>query len=98
MRNISPVALAVQHGSNGAFGGDRMTSARRFPTVGVALCGTVVLASWVVGSLAVLSSASFENAGAVPAADRRAPTLTAGAEVADAREATATSNAVVANA
>ncbi len=75
-----------------------MTSARRFPTVGVALCGTVVLASWVVGSLAVLSSASFENAGAVPAADRRAPTLTAGAEVADAREATATSNAVVANA
>jgi hypothetical protein len=75
-----------------------MTNARRFPTAGVALCGTVVLASWVVGSLAVLGSASFENAGAVPAADRRAPTLTAGAEVADAREATATSNAVVANA
>jgi hypothetical protein len=75
-----------------------MTNARRFPTVGVALCGTVVLASWVVGSLAVLGSASFENAVAVPAADRRAPTLTAGAQVADAREATATSNAVVANA
>ena len=75
-----------------------MTNARRFPTVGAALCGTVVLTTWVVGSLVVLGSASFENAGAVSAADRRAPTLTSGAEVADARVAIATSNAVVANA
>jgi hypothetical protein len=75
-----------------------MMSPRRFPTVGAALCGTVVLASWIVGSLVVLSSASFENAGAVPIQDRRASTLTAGAEVADAREATATNNAVIANA
>ena len=73
-------------------------NARRFPTVGAALCGTVVLTTWVVGLLVVLGSASFENAGAVPAADRIAPTLTTGAEVADARVATATSNAVVANA
>ena len=75
-----------------------MMSARRFPTMGAALCGTVVLTTWVVGSLVVLGSASFENAGAVPAADQRAPTLTTGAEVADARVAIATSNAVVANA
>ena len=34
----------------------------------------------------------------MPTADRRAPTLTAGAEVADTREVTATSNDVVANA
>jgi hypothetical protein len=91
IRNISPIVLEP-------FGGDRMMSPRRFPTVGAALCGTVVLASWIVGSLVVLSSASFENAGAVPIQDRRASTLTAGAEVADAREATATNNAVIANA
>ena len=36
--------------------------------------------------------------GTVPTADRRAPTLTACAEVTDAREATAPSNTVVANA
>src|ERR1700737_2954435 len=75
-----------------------MMNPRRFPTVGAGLCGTVVLASWVVGSLAVLSSASFENAGAVPIEDRRAPALAASAELADAPQATAASDIAVANA
>jgi hypothetical protein len=71
-----------------------MMNPRRFPTVGVALCGTVVLASWIGGSLAVLSSASFENAGAVPIEDRSTPALTANAERADAPQASAVSNTV----
>jgi hypothetical protein len=70
---------------------------RRSSKVAVALCGTFVLAIWVVGSFIVLSSAGVERARTVPTVDRSAPTLTAGAEVAGAREATATSNAVVAN-
>jgi hypothetical protein len=69
-----------------------MMNPRRFPTVGAALCGTVVLASWIGGSLVVLSSASFENAGAVPIEDRSTPALTASAERADAPQATAVSN------
>jgi hypothetical protein len=75
-----------------------MMNPRRFPTVGAALCGTVVLTSWVVGSLAVLSSASFENAGAVPIEDHSTPALTASAELVDAPQASAVSNTVVANA
>src|SRR6266702_2439525 len=71
---------------------------RRSSKVAVVSCGTFVLAIWVVGSFIVLSSAGVERAGTVPTADRSAPILPAGAEVADAREATATSNAVVANA
>jgi hypothetical protein len=73
-------------------------NARRFPTVGAALCGTVVLAIWVLASFAILSSAGIERTGAVPIEDRRAPSLAADAEPADAPHATATSNAVVANA
>ena len=57
---------------------------RRFATVAAALCGTVVLAGWVVASLAI--------------EDRRAPSLTADAELADAPQATAMGNAAVANA
>ena len=71
---------------------------RRSSKVAVVSCGTFVLAIWVVGSLIVVSSAGVGRAGAVPTADRGAPTLPAGAEVADISEATATSNAVVANA
>src|SRR6202140_304088 len=71
---------------------------RRFPTVGAALCGTVVLAIWVLASFAVLGSAGIKRAGAVPIEDRRAPSLAADAELADAPQATAISNAVVANA
>ena len=73
-------------------------NARRFPTAGAALCGTVVLAIWVLTSFAVLGSAGIKRAGAVPIEDRRAPSLAADAELADAPQATAISNAVVANA
>jgi hypothetical protein len=71
---------------------------RRFPTVGAALCGTVVLAIWLLASFAVLGSAGIERTGAVPVEDRRAPSLAADAELADAPQATAISNAAVANA
>jgi len=98
MRNSSRVTcLAVQRGSGGAFGGDGIMKPRRFATVSAALCGTVVLAGWVVAWLAGFSSAGIENTGAVPIEDRRAPSLTASAELADAPQATATGNAVVAN-
>jgi hypothetical protein len=75
-----------------------MMNPRRFAKVGAALCGTVVLASWVVARTAGLGSASIENAGAVPIEDRRAPALTANAERADAPQAIAVSNTAVANA
>jgi hypothetical protein len=71
---------------------------RRFATVAAALCGTVVLAGWVVAWLAGFGSAVIENTGAVPIEDRRAPSLTADAELADAPQATAMGNAAVANA
>ena len=70
---------------------------RRFPTVAAPLCGTVVLAGWVVVSLAGFGSAGIENTGAVPIEDRRAPSLTADAEFADAPQLTAMGNAAVAN-
>ena len=69
---------------------------RRFPTVGAALCGTVVLAGWIVAWLAGFGSAGIENTGAVPIEDRAA-SLTANAELADAPQATAMGNAAVAN-
>ena len=71
---------------------------RRFPTVAAPLCGTVVLAGWVVAWLAGFGSAGIENTGAVPIEDHRAPSLTADAELADAPQATAMGNAAVANA
>jgi len=66
--------------------------------MGAALCGTVVLAIWLLASFAVLSSAGIERTGAVPIEDRRGPSLAADAELADAPQATAISNTVVANA
>ena len=71
---------------------------RRFATVAAALCGTVVLAAWVVAWLAGSGSAGIENAGAVPIEDRRAASLAADAGFADAPQATAMDNAAVANA
>src|SRR3982074_2175469 len=98
IRKISAVAcLAVQHGSGGAFGGDGIMNPRRF-AVAAALCGTVVLAGWVVSWLACFGAAGIANTGAVPIGDRRAPSLTADAELADAPQATAMGNAAVANA
>jgi hypothetical protein len=70
---------------------------RRSANVAAALCGTVVLAGWVVGWLAGFGSASVENAGAVPGEDRRAPSLTADAGLADPPQATAMGYAAVAN-
>jgi hypothetical protein len=70
---------------------------RRFATVMAASCGTAVLAAWVVAWLAGFGSAGIENTGAVPIADRRAPSLAADAELADAPQATAMGNAAVAN-
>jgi hypothetical protein len=69
---------------------------RRFATVAAALCGTVVLAGWVVAWLVGFGSAGIENTGAVPIEDRRAPSLTADVEVADAPQAAAMGNAAVA--
>ena len=69
---------------------------QRFAKVAAALYGTVVLAGWVVAWLAGFGSAGIENAGAVPIEERRAPSLTADAEFADAPQATAMGNAAVA--
>ena len=73
-------------------------NARRFATVAAASCGTVVLAGWVVASLAGFGSAGIEITAAVPIEDRRAPSLTADAELVDAPRATAMGNAAVVNA
>jgi len=71
---------------------------RRFATVAAALCGTLVLAGWVVAWPVGFGSAGIENAGAVPIEDRRAPSLAADAELANPLQATAMGNAAVANA
>ena len=71
---------------------------RRSAKVAAALCGTVVLAGSVVAWLAGFGSAGIENtAGAAPIENRRAPSLTADAELADAPQATAMGNAAVAD-
>ena len=66
---------------------------RRFATVAAPLRGTVILAGWVVAWLAGFGSAAIENTGAVPIEDRRAPSLIADGEFADASQATAMGNA-----
>jgi hypothetical protein len=71
-----------------------MMNPRRFPTVAAPLCGTVVLAGWVVAWLAGFGSAAIENIGAVPIEDRRAPSLTADAEFTNAPQATAIGDAL----
>src|SRR3954447_23801669 len=73
----------------------RIMNPRRFATVAAALCGTFVLAGWVVAWLAGFGSAGIENTGAVQ--ERRASSLTADAELADAPQAIAMGNAAVAN-
>ena len=71
---------------------------RRFANVAAALCGTVVLAGWVVAWPVGFGSAGIESTGAAPIEDRRAPSLAADAELANALQATAMGNAAVANA
>jgi hypothetical protein len=80
-----------------SLGGYGMMNPRRFPTVAAPFCGTVVLAGWVVASLAGFGSAGIENTGALPIDDRRAPFITADAELADAPQAIARGDAAVAN-
>src|ERR1700676_2179129 len=95
-KNEAVACLAVQHGSGGAFGGDGIMNPRRSATVASALCGTVVLAGWIVAWLAGFGSAGTENTHAVPIEDRAA-TLAANARLADEPQAIAMGNAVVAN-
>ena len=94
-KNQAVACLAVQHGSGGAFGGDGIMNPRRSATVASALCGTVVLAGWIVAWLAGFGSAGIENTGAV--IEDSAPSLTANAELAGPPQATAMGNAAVAN-
>jgi hypothetical protein len=61
---------------------------RRFPTVALPIA-----VAWLAG----FGSAGIENTGAVPIEDRRAPSLTADAGLADAPQASAIGNAAVAN-
>ena len=70
---------------------------RRFATVAPALCGTVVLAGWIVGWLAGFGSAGIKNTGAVPI-ENRAASLAANTRLADEPQAIAMPNAAVANA
>jgi hypothetical protein len=95
-RHCVLVFLSEKHGS-GAFGGYGIMNPRRSATVVAALCGTVVLAGWVVGWPAGFGSAGIENAAAVAIEDRRAPPL-ADAGPADAPQAAAMDIAVAANA
>src|ERR1700693_2531527 len=87
----------MQHGSGGDLGCDVHMNPRRFATVAPALCGTVVLAGWIVAWLAGFGSAGIKNIGAGPIGDRAA-SLTANAELADPPQATAMGNAPIANA
>jgi hypothetical protein len=68
-----------------------MMHPRRFASLAAL---TVVLAG-VVAWLAGFGSAGIENTGAAPIVDRRAPSLTADAELAEAPQATAMDNAAV---
>ena len=69
---------------------------RQFAQVAPALCGTVILAGWVVAWLNGFGSASIENARAVPINDHHAPPPAA-VGLADASLTTATDNATVAS-
>jgi hypothetical protein len=71
-------------------------NARRFATVAAASCGTVVLAGWLVASLAGFGSAGIEATAAVPIEDGPAPHLTADTDLAVAPQAAAMGNAAVA--
>jgi hypothetical protein len=73
-----------------------MMNPRRIATVAAAFCGTAVLASWVVASLAGFGSTDIENTGVAPVEQRRAPPLTADAQFADAPLVPAMGNAAVA--
>jgi hypothetical protein len=72
---------------------------RQFATVAPALCGTIVLAGWVVASLDGLGSASIENASAVPKiAEHHAPVIADNTELPPPPQATALGSVAVASA
>jgi hypothetical protein len=71
---------------------------RRFATVAVALCGTVVIAGWIVGWLAGFGSAGIESKDEASIEERRAPALAADAKSAQTPRATKMSNTAVASA
>jgi hypothetical protein len=75
-----------------------MMNPRRSAKIAAVLCGAIVLAGWVVAWFAGFGPAGIENAGAVPIEERRAPSLTANVELADASPTIAMGNAAVANA
>ena len=60
---------------------------RRLATVGAALCGTVVLAAWVIAWSSGFASSGIDNAGVMPIEDRRTPSPIADDSVADALSA-----------
>jgi hypothetical protein len=70
-------------------------NSRRFATVAVASCGTVVLAGWVAAWLAGFGSVGIAKTGAIPIEERRARRLSVGAEFANAPQATALGNTAV---
>jgi hypothetical protein len=67
---------------------------RRFATAAAVLCQTVI-AGWVVAWLAGFGSAGIENTGAAAMVERRAASLTADVELADAAQATVMGNPAV---
>jgi len=71
----------------------RIVNPRRIAVVAAWLCPTVVLAGWVAAWLAGFGSAGTENTDAVPIGNRRAPFLTADAELANVPQANALDNA-----
>ena len=76
-----------------------MMNTQRIALMTSVLCGTAVLSGWVVAGLAGFGSARIENAaGALPIEDRRAPSLIADAERANAPQAATIGSAAVANA
>ena len=75
--------------------GNGMMSPRRFAT-SAALCGTIVLAGWVVAGLAGFGSPGIEHTDAAPIEDRPATSLTVRAV--DAPRATAIGEAAVSGA
>jgi hypothetical protein len=72
---------------------------RQFATVAPALCGTIVLAGWVVASLDGLGSASIENAGMMPKIEEHhASTLVTNTELSAVPQTPAPGSAAVASA
>ena len=71
---------------------------RRFATVAAALCGTLVLAGWIVGWLAGFGATGIESKDEASIEERRAPSLAADAEPAQTPRATKMSNTAVASA